>query len=147
MQSEFRPSRLSLQHRLTLAHLAVILLSILTAEAATLVGLGLIGRPAFSPFAWTIHVSLSIGVAGLVGLALGAWASRRVTRRLRRTLEISQAWMRGNLSLRIADSSTDDLGLLARQLNLLPNSSNWKQKSRALDMSPWIIRNGSPFPP
>jgi len=56
--------------------------------------------------------------AALAGLPLGAWASWSVTRRLMRVLEASRAWMRGNLSLRIADPVADDL-LLAGQLDLL----------------------------
>jgi signal transduction histidine kinase len=57
--------------------------------------------------------------AALAGLLLGTWASRRLVHRLRRVFETSRAWLRGNLSLRIADLVVDDLGLLARQLDRL----------------------------
>jgi len=120
MQSNFRHTRITLWHKLTIAHAVVTLAAVLVAEVGALGGLALVTRqPMFTLLEWGLHVTLVAVVAALVGLALGAWASRRLTRRLHRALEISQAWLRGNLSLRIADPALDDLGLLAEQANLL----------------------------
>jgi len=79
-----------------------------------------------------LHLALLIVCAALVGLLLGAWASRRLARRLGRALEISRAWLRGNLSLRIADPTKDDLGLLAEQLDLL--ADHLEKDERDLDV-------------
>jgi signal transduction histidine kinase len=76
-------------------------------------------------------VGLVTAGAALAGLALGAWASRSVTHRLGRALETSRAWLRGNLSLRIADPTPDDLGLLAEQLDLL--AGHLEQDEQDLD--------------
>ncbi|MFN2271146.1 MAG: histidine kinase [Anaerolineae bacterium] len=120
MQSEFRPSRITLQHKLTLAHLAVILLSTLIAEIVTLVGMALIlGQAVFTPLGWGLHVILVLTGTGIIGGITGASINYLLARRLHRVLEVSRAWMRGNLSLRIADSRRDEIGLLAHQLNLL----------------------------
>ena len=51
----------------------------------------------------------------LLSVALGWLGSRR----LRRALEITEAWLRGHLGLRIADSVSDDFGLLTAQLDVL----------------------------
>jgi NarL family two-component system sensor histidine kinase LiaS len=120
MQSEFRPSRITLQHKLTLAHLAVVLLSISVAEVVALASMALIfGQPLFDPLGWGLHVVLVLVLAGGIGLVIGATVNYLLARRLHRVLEVSRAWMRGNLSLRIADFRRDEIGLLARQLNLL----------------------------
>jgi len=125
MQNNSKLLRITLQHKLTFAHAAVTLVAILAAEGIALAGLVLPNRSAFAEqplrtlLIWGLHIGLVAACAALIGLVLGAWVSRRVTRRLQRTLKISRAWMRGNLSLRIVDPSSDDLGLLAGQLDLL----------------------------
>jgi NarL family two-component system sensor histidine kinase LiaS len=120
MQSEFRPSRITLLLKLTLAHWAVILISILAAEAIALPGMALVlGQPLFTPLGWGLHIVLVLAIAGIVGLTIGATIDYLLVRRLHHLLEVSRAWMRGNLSLRIADARRDKIGLLARQLNLL----------------------------
>jgi signal transduction histidine kinase len=138
MQSNARPSRLTLRHRLILAHAAVTVMAILIAEATALGALALLGRwPApveralGSPPAQGLHMALVTVGAALAGSLLGAWASRGITRRLRHTLEISRAWLRGNLSLRIADPTPDDLGLLAERLDLL--AEHLEQDEQDLD--------------
>jgi signal transduction histidine kinase len=60
-----------------------------------------------------------IVLATAIGLALAVWTTRPLARRLQRILEISQAWRRGNLSLRIDEDQTDEIGQLAEQLDLL----------------------------
>jgi len=107
--------RINLQHKLILAHAAVTLAAILIGEVIALRAVALIEPQPIG----SLHFALVAIVGALVGLLLGAWASRRLAHRLRRALEISQAWLRGNLSLRIADLVSDDLGLLANQLDLL----------------------------
>lgn len=120
MRNDIRPSRITLWPKLTLAHALVTLAATLTAEMVALAGLALIfGRRAFTLPDWTWHIALVAAFALLVGTLLGVWISRRLTRRLRRVLEISRAWTRGNLSLRISDPSGDEVGLLAGQLDLL----------------------------
>ncbi len=120
MQSEFRPSKITLLHKLTLAHTAVVLVSVLAAEAVALVGVALLlDQPLFSLFGWGLHVVLVLAVAGTVGLIMGISINHLLTRRLHHALEVSRAWMRGNLALRISDRRRDEIGLLARQLNLL----------------------------
>jgi len=112
MQSNSRSLGINLQHKLILAHVIVTLGAILIAEGAALTLIA--ARPIGS-----LHFALMIIAAALAGLLLGAWASRPITRRLGRAREISQAWLCGNLSLRIADPVGDGLGVLASQLDLL----------------------------
>jgi signal transduction histidine kinase len=113
MQHESRPltKRLNVQRRLTLVHVMVVLAAILLAELVTLAAL--------DAEVWATRVTLATVVAALAGLLLGMVVSRRIVDRLERALKISRAWLRGNLSMRIADPVTDDLGLLAEQLDLL----------------------------
>jgi signal transduction histidine kinase len=115
-----RTARLTLQRKLTLSHAVVTLVAVLVAEGIAAGILSLTStQPAVAQTGWSTHVAPVIIGAGLVGLLLGAWASRRFARRLERGLRVSRAWLRGNLSLRIADGVADDLGLLAEQLDLL----------------------------
>jgi signal transduction histidine kinase len=50
---------------------------------------------------------------------LSLWPGRALVRRLRRPVQVCQAWLRGNLSQRIDDPATDELGMLGEQLDLL----------------------------
>jgi NarL family two-component system sensor histidine kinase LiaS len=112
MRSNSRSPGVNLQHKLILAHVLVTLIAILITEVIVLRWISVQPMRGLS-------VALVTIVAALVGLLLGAWASRPIVRRLGRALEISQAWLRGNLSLRISDPVGDDVGLLASQLDLL----------------------------
>ena len=116
MEYNSRPqtNRLNLQRKLTLAHVAVTLTAILFAELVAMGILAVLGADG-----WATRVTVVAIVAALVGLLVGAWASNRIIQRLERALRISRAWLRGNLSLRIADPITDDLGILAEQLDSL----------------------------
>jgi len=111
---------MNLRRKLILTYGGVTLAAMLIAEGIATGLLSLTGdQLAATQPRWRLHATLvSIGAA-LVGLLLGAWASHWITRRLRRALEISRAWLRGNLSLRVADLTPDELGLLAEQLDLL----------------------------
>ncbi len=119
MQNDSRPPRMNLQLKLVLSHVAVALAAVLVAEAMALGAVFSITRRPVLAQPVGLHIALLAVGTALAGLLLGAWAGRRVTRRLRRALEISRAWLRGNLSLRVADPTADDLGLLAEQLDLL----------------------------
>jgi NarL family two-component system sensor histidine kinase LiaS len=88
----------------------------LAAVAAVEGGLALIGAGTWKPLDWT----RLLGIA-LLAMLLGLLASRSTTRRMQRMRDVSQAWLRGNLALRIADPGTDSLGQLAGQLDLLAN--------------------------
>ena len=115
MRNDSRSPRTNLQYKLVLTHVVVTLAAILIAEVMVLRAVAwIVPRPIGG-----LNVALVTIVAALAGLLLGAWASRSIVRRLGRALEISQAWLRGNLSLRIADPVSDDVGLLATQLDLL----------------------------
>src|SRR5512145_3188821 len=58
-------------------------------------------------------------VIGAVAASLVLWSLARlgILRRLHRVVEISQEWLRGNLTLRVADGAGDELGQLARQMD------------------------------
>ncbi|MDY6875660.1 MAG: sensor histidine kinase [Chloroflexota bacterium] len=115
-----------------LTHAVVTLAAVLFAEGVALGAVALIRhQPVFTRPAWGLHLALVISGAALTGLLLGTWASRSFAHRLRCALEISRAWLRGNLSLRIADPTTDDLGLLAGQLDLL--AEHLEQDEQDLD--------------
>ncbi|MDY7080070.1 MAG: hypothetical protein SXV54_24585, partial [Chloroflexota bacterium] len=132
MPNDPHPSRMNLQYKLALAHTAAALATVLIAEGIALVIPALTTQqPVFTRPGWGLHVTLVIVVAALTGPLFGVWAGRRVARRIQHTLEISRAWLRGNLSLRTADSTLDDLGLLAGQLNLL--AEHLEQDEQDLD--------------
>ena len=131
MQRDVHP-RIELLHKLTLAHAAVTLAAVLLAEGIALgITILLTREPVFPQPLRNAHVLLVALVAALVGALLGAWASRSVTRRLRYALETAQAWLRGNLSPRIADPTPDDLGELAGRLDLL--AGHLEQDEQDLD--------------
>ncbi len=133
MRNRTRPARsISLQLKSVLTYAAVALAASLVAEALALTTMALIfHQPLFTLSDWSTHVTLVAIVAALTGLLLGIWAARPIARRIHRALEVSRAWMRGNLSLRIADPSLDDAGLLASQLNLL--AEHLEQDEQDLD--------------
>ncbi len=127
MRSNSRFPKMKLQYELIFAHVVVTLVAIIIAEAIVLRAVAWIGRQPTGSF----HLALIIVCAAVPGLLLGAWASRSVVRRVGRALEVSQAWLRGNLSLRIADPVNDDLGLLTSQLDLL--AEHLEQDEQDLD--------------
>lgn len=77
--------------------------------------LGWLGAPALAMG----HRFLVALIAGACGAALAAWLGMGRRRRLSRLVAISDAWLRGDLSLRTGDSARDGLGDLARQLDSL----------------------------
>ncbi|MBN2007679.1 MAG: hypothetical protein JXA21_30325 [Anaerolineae bacterium] len=106
----------NIRHKLILSHTGVAIAATLATEGA----LVLVHKPLTAGAAL-----LTLAIAGITGLGLGIWSSYRLSQRVRHTLDISQAWLRGNLNLRIDNTDMqsrhiyDDLSLLDTQLNLL----------------------------
>ena len=124
MQTITRPPKITLRVKLTFIYAAVTLATVLCSEAAALLIIRLLFRqPVFTLLAWGVHTLLAVSVTSLVGFVLGVWISHRVTRRLRHALQVSQAWMRGNLALRITDT-TKDTPLHHRTMNLARHRPN-----------------------
>lgn len=115
MHNSLRPSRLNVWHKLTLTCVLVTLSTVVLAEILGLGAVALLG----GHLAWGIHSALVIVAAAVAGIPLGMLTSRAIARRVHQILEISRAWLRGNLALRIPEQHGDDLGRLAAQLNLL----------------------------
>ncbi len=115
MRSQKYPARINIWHKLSLAHVIVTLVGVFLAE---IMGLGTLALLR-GKMIWGSHIVLVTLIAALWGLLLGGILSQPLSHRLHRTLEISRAWLRGNLSLRIQDGHDDDVGLLAEQLNAL----------------------------
>jgi signal transduction histidine kinase len=91
----------------------------------------IMGQPLLAEPNWPLHVVLALAYALPVGLLLAAWVSRPIARRFQRTLDVSSAWLRGDLALRIADPHLDSLGMLANQLDLL--AEHLEQDERDLE--------------
>jgi NarL family two-component system sensor histidine kinase LiaS len=62
---------------------------------------------------------LFTALAGVIGTIFGFFTARNLTRRLRNVSDVSAAWGRGDFSHPIQDSSADELGQLAGQLNAM----------------------------
>ncbi len=76
--------------------------------------------------AWLGAPALTLGhrllvalIACAIGAVLATWFGLGRRRRLSRLVAISDAWLRGNLTLRAGDTVRDGLGDLARQLDAL----------------------------
>ncbi|MFZ6028710.1 MAG: ATP-binding protein [Chloroflexota bacterium] len=67
----------------------------------------------------TPHTWEWITGAAAASLMLWSLALLSILHRLHRAVETSQEWLRGNLALRLADGAGDELGQLARQMDLL----------------------------
>ncbi|HQE93413.1 MAG TPA: histidine kinase [Anaerolineae bacterium] len=118
MQNNRHPARIQVWHKLSLSHAVVTMVSVLLTEVMVLGLLALLR----GEISWGIHITCVTLGAAIVGLLLGMMVSHPLARRLRHIHNICQAWLRGNLSLRILDSHRDDLGMLAEQLNALADN-------------------------
>lgn len=58
-------------------------------------------------------------IAGLVGAVFGIVTARWLTRRLRALARVTDAWGRGEFSVRVPDTAKDEFGSLARQMNAM----------------------------
>jgi signal transduction histidine kinase len=111
--------RLRVEQKYILVQAIVSLATILIAEGiAVLVG-WIVPHPPFNQPNWLLHIALVAAYALPVALLLGAWIVGPIVRRLQHLLDVSAAWLHGNLSSRIADAQSDRLGLLSGQLDLL----------------------------
>jgi signal transduction histidine kinase len=63
-------------------------------------------------------IALTIG-AGLIGTLFGGLASRGLVRRLESLDRAAEAWGQGDFSAAVHDDSTDEVGQLARRMNLM----------------------------
>ena len=101
--------------RTILSHVLITLASLLAALGVgwLLLPRNILSRLDLMTLFWMLL--LSTAVAALLG-----WlASRSPSRRLRRLASICQAWLRGDLSVRLSEPAYDDLGRLAGQLDQL----------------------------
>ncbi|MGC9357031.1 MAG: HAMP domain-containing sensor histidine kinase [Anaerolineae bacterium] len=112
MPRDTRSIRLRIQHKLAVTHGAVTFITVLVV-GGTLRALA--GSESVSG-GW---IALLAFVAAVGATLLGALLTQSTARRLNRVLEMSRAWLRGNLSLRLRDRGRDELGLLAENLDLL----------------------------
>lgn len=108
-------TQMKVWHTLTLTQAAVTAGSVLLTEV---LGLGLLALRR-GQITWGLHIGLVTFISAVVGLLLGALLNQPLTRRLRRMRDISQAWLRGNLALRILDPHADDVRQFADQLDAL----------------------------
>lgn len=101
--------RIGLHLKLALTNgLACLLAAAILQAIAWLAGWAAFAQPVWSIFA--------LGVTGfLAGLVINLGTVRRV----RHALEISRAWLLGNLATRTADRPGDEIGLLAENMNQL----------------------------
>jgi signal transduction histidine kinase len=117
---DLRAPRLKVGYTLAFTHAVVTAGSILLAE---MLGLGLLtllqGGFESRPITWGLHIGIVVIASAVIGLLLGALFSLPLTRRLRRMHDISQAWLRGNLALRIQDTHIDDMRQFADQLDAM----------------------------
>lgn len=84
-----------------------------TLAVQLILGTGAVGRTPLG------RAALISALAAVVAGIIAAWDARVRQRRVDRLLKISEAWLRGNLALRTTEIGHDELGLLARQLDLL----------------------------
>lgn len=75
--------------------------------------------------------------AGMIGTAFGALTARGLTKRLKKATWATEAWGQGDFESRITDKSADEIGQLARSLNMmaddLENLVQTRQELAALE--------------
>jgi len=89
-----------------------------TLAAQLILGTGVVGHATGWRATLWRAVLISAAAAVVTGI-IAARVARVRQRRVDRLLKVSEAWLRGNLALRAAESGHDEISLLARQLNLL----------------------------
>jgi NarL family two-component system sensor histidine kinase LiaS len=70
------------------------------------------------PLIW-LPVTLLVTVVGMVGIVYSLLMSRWLVRRFKRVAVAAENWSKGDFSLIARDTSGDELGLMARQLNTM----------------------------
>jgi signal transduction histidine kinase len=118
MQNDGHTFQMTIKQKLVLTYIGVSLVTVLLAEGLAWGGMALFWRePIAKP---GLHVILVTIGAVCVGFGLSLWVSQPLTHSLQRIWEVSQAWLRGNLSLRIGGGPVaDDLRGIVRNLDLL----------------------------
>jgi two-component system, NarL family, sensor histidine kinase LiaS len=111
-----RSPRWKVGYILAFTHATVSVGSILLTEMLLL---GVLVLSQSGSITWGWHIVIAVSISAVIGLLLGALFSQLLTRRLRRMRDISQAWLRGNLALRINDLHSDDIRQFADQLDAL----------------------------
>lgn len=115
LRRDLRAPRLKVGYTLALTSVLVTASSVLLAE---MLGLGLLALLR-GEITWGLHIGVVIIASAVFGLLLGTLLNQPLTRRLRRMNDISQAWLRGNLALRIYDTYPDEVRQFGDQLNAL----------------------------
>jgi signal transduction histidine kinase len=115
LRRDLRTPRLKVGYTLAFTHAIVTAGSVLLAEMLGLALLALL----HGKITWGLHIGVVIIASAVIGLLLGALLIQPFTRRLRRMRDVSQAWLRGNLAMRIYDIHSDDVRQFADQLDAL----------------------------
>ncbi len=105
MQNDSRTFQMTIKQKLVLTYMEVSLGAVLLAEGLVWTGMTLFWRESIAKPGLHI-VMVTLGTV-CIGFGLSLWVSRSLTHHLQRTWEVSQAWLRGNLSLRISDRIGD----------------------------------------
>ena len=72
---------------------------------------------AWTPSNLLLSATLLIIMTSVIGTTFGVVTARRITRRLQRITSAAHAWSRGHFEVTVSDSSRDELGQLAQDLN------------------------------
>jgi two-component system, NarL family, sensor histidine kinase LiaS len=72
---------------------------------------------AWTPSKLLLYATLLIIITSVIGTAFGVVTARRITCRLQRITSAVHAWSRGHFEVTVSDSSPDELGQLALDLN------------------------------
>lgn len=115
MENNKHPSGLNVRHKIILVQVLSTLLTLCAAESIVL---GLWGAP-YNGLQRLRHIVIILMLVTPISSVIAIVISRRIPRRLKRALEISRAWLRGNFSLRINDRVGDDLGRISKQMDLI----------------------------
>lgn len=112
-----RPQRVRwhVQHKLILSHAAVAILTLLAAGMLT----GIITPFIPDGFGRLLVAAGIFTMAALFSILFSVGVTHRLGRRLAHSFNIIQVWLRGNLTARIADPTSDDLGVLTQLLDQL----------------------------
>jgi len=73
----------------------------------------------FPPFGFYLVPLVGIVFGGMTGTLAGLLSSRGITRRLHQITRVAATWSKGEFTTAVHDSSIDELGQLARDLNTM----------------------------
>jgi NarL family two-component system sensor histidine kinase LiaS len=72
---------------------------------------------AWTPSNLLLYAILLIIITSVIGTAFGVVTARRITHRLQQITAAARSWSRGHFEVTVSDSSPDELGQLAQDLN------------------------------